>query len=140
MLAFSRCLKSHHRYRMAQSAGTPQYDILAVLLLNVENFQKQQIKVNVSFEAGTRTRHQTAVSIHGFIQHCLSKLDVPESWEWLAEEADVKLTFSLYGSPFFITLHSIFTTKPMENVGMCASFVSALKIVLPDDMTELLCF
>ena len=140
MLAFSRCLQVHHWYRLAGYAETPQYDILAVLLLNVENFQKQQIKVNVSFEAGISTRHQTAVSIHGFIQHCLSKPDVPELWELLAEEADIKLTFSLYGYPFFITLHSIFTTKPMENVGMCASFVSALKIVLPDDMTELLCF
>ena len=37
MLAFSRCLQVHHWYRLAGYAETPQYDILAVLLLNVEN-------------------------------------------------------------------------------------------------------
>jgi hypothetical protein len=63
---------------VAGYSETPQYDILAMLLLNVENFQKQQIKVNVCFEAGIRTRHQTAVSSRGFVQHCLSKPDVPE--------------------------------------------------------------
>ena len=40
MLAFSRCLQVHHWCRVAGNAETPQYDILAVLLLNAENFLK----------------------------------------------------------------------------------------------------
>ena len=70
MLALSRYLQVHHWYRVAGYAETPQYDILAVLLLNVENFQNQQYKIDVCFEAGIRTRQQTAVSSRGFIQHC----------------------------------------------------------------------
>jgi hypothetical protein len=86
-----------------------------VLLLNVENFQKQQIKVNVCFEAGIRTRHQTAVFSRGFVQQCFSKPVDAELWELLAEEAGIKLTLPLCGFSFSITLRSIFTTNQWKS-------------------------